>query len=53
MDINYKKNEEKKILLNRFAKPEEIANIIMFLASDKASYVNSAVIRVDGGNYQC
>ena len=49
MDSEYKNNEIKKILLNRFAAPEEIANVIYFLASDKATYINSSVIRVDGG----
>ena len=49
MDESYKKQEENKILLNRFAKPEEIANVVYFLSSDESSYINSTIIKVDGG----
>lgn len=49
MDSEYKKNEENKILLNRFAFPSEIANVVYFLATDDASYINGTIIKVDGG----
>ena len=51
LDSEFIKNEEDKILLNRFAEPVEIANVIYFLASDSASYINSSVIKIDGGRY--
>src|SRR6185295_5584694 len=36
------------IPLRRFADPKEVADVICFLASDRASYVTGAVIPVDG-----
>ena len=36
-------------LLDRVAQPKEIADVIAFLASDKASYITGALIPVDGG----
>lgn len=38
-----------KMPIGRLAEPEEIANVIVFLSSAKASFVTGAVVSVDGG----
>jgi NAD(P)-dependent dehydrogenase (short-subunit alcohol dehydrogenase family) len=37
-----------KVPLGRYAKPEEIADVALFLASRRASYVSGAIIPMDG-----
>jgi 3-oxoacyl-[acyl-carrier protein] reductase len=38
-----------KVIMNRVGRPEEVANVIAFAASDLASYMTGQIIRVDGG----
>ena len=38
-----------KVPLNRLGKPDDIANVYVFLCSDMAAYINGATISVDGG----
>ena len=38
-----------RVPLRRLGRPEEVANVYAFLASDEASYINGAVIEVAGG----
>jgi 3-oxoacyl-[acyl-carrier protein] reductase len=38
-----------QIPLGRLGKPEELANLVVFLASERASYITGTAIQVDGG----
>ena len=44
-----RKNTEKLIPMGRVGQPVELANAILFLASDEASYITGAALPVDGG----
>ena len=51
MDQEFIKAEEEKIFKRRAGTEQDVANLVLFLASDKADYINSEVIRIDGGMY--
>ena len=38
-----------KVPMGRLGKPEEIASVILFLASDESSFITGAELAVDGG----
>ena len=48
-DEEFLKQETDKILVGRYGEPEEVADLVAFLVSDEASYINNSVIRIDGG----
>ena len=50
-DLDLKRRDEiaESIPLARFSNVQEIANVVSFIASDKAAYITGAVIPVDGG----
>ena len=45
----FKEKVLKEVPMGRFAQPEEIAQVALFLASDEASYITGAAFAVDGG----
>jgi 3-oxoacyl-[acyl-carrier protein] reductase len=42
---------KKMVPVNRFGKAEEVAHLVSFLVSDKASYITGEVININGGIY--
>lgn len=51
MDQEFIKSEEEKIFKKRAGTEQDVANLVLFLASDKADFINNEVIRIDGGMY--
>ena len=51
LPADIKENYLKQIPLGRFGKPEDVANVVLFLASEKASYITGETIHVNGGMY--
>ena len=48
----YLRKSEEVIPLGRYGRPEELANVVAFLCSEKASYLTGASIQIDGGLYR-
>jgi NAD(P)-dependent dehydrogenase (short-subunit alcohol dehydrogenase family) len=48
-EVDLLARQQAKIPLRRLGKPEEVAQVALFLASDAASYVTGAIIPMDGG----
>ena len=48
-DEDFLKEETEKILVGRYGRPEEVADLVNFLVSEEASFINNSVIRIDGG----
>lgn len=48
-DEEFLKQECEKILVKRYGEPGEVANLVKFLISDEANYINNTIIRIDGG----
>ena len=51
IDDKHKEAIIAKIPSNRLGKPEDIANAVIFLASDQSDYINGETIHVNGGMY--
>ena len=51
MDKEFIDMEVDKIMVKRAGTEEDVANLVEFLASDKANFINNTIIRIDGGTY--
>lgn len=51
MPDDFKEKARQEIILNRIGTPEDVGEVIAFLASDRARHITGEVIKVDGGQY--
>ena len=51
MDEDFIASETEKVMVKRAGEPEDVANLISFLASKDADFINNQIIKIDGGIY--
>lgn len=51
MDEEFIALETEKVMVKRAGLPEDVANLVYFLASTKGDFINNQVIKIDGGIY--
>ncbi|MBL7033790.1 MAG: SDR family oxidoreductase [Candidatus Delongbacteria bacterium] len=51
MPDDFKQKAMEEIIVGRIGTPEDVADLILFLASDRARHITGEVIKVDGGQY--
>jgi 3-oxoacyl-[acyl-carrier protein] reductase len=51
MPDDFKQSSLSETVFNSLGKPEDVAYLVSFLASDKANHITGEVIKVDGGQY--
>lgn len=49
IDPVFRANREARMPMGRWGRPEDIANAVLFLASDRASFITGVILPVDGG----
>ncbi len=47
--VEERRSLERDIPLDRLCKPEEVADLVVFLASERARFITGATIQVEGG----
>jgi 3-oxoacyl-[acyl-carrier protein] reductase len=49
LDLELQEQMRSQIPLGRFGRPEDVAELVAFLASDRAAYITGQVIHLNGG----